>query len=435
MALSAGLVLELRTTAGANQGGGFYDRVPGTSVDYTQQDTAQLSLTDLVSDVAGTTITSVTGGFTDAMVGNVIYIESTGGFTAGFYEIIAYTDTNTITIDRTAGESKTGGAGKVGGALDYAAFAAYIVTGTDRAQGDKIWIKAGTYVMTANVTHVENQIHTWEGYNTTRGDNPTGANRPKFDGITNTVYFTTGAYFSCKHVQFESDATYGFQQDNYQFFMNCSFSNAVGWGSYRVGPSFNRHQFYINCEFIGGDPANTGNRGLNIGISGRAENALIAFCKFTDLNRGLHTQNTSMGVILSCLFERIYEWAIYNVLSGSTFFDVITHCTFFACGKGISCHQPNSIISNNIFRGIDDYVIRKNDKVTDDATRTAIIRRNCFRNVLYPVARNQFELDISGGNIGIDPEFNNLPGGDYSLDSASPLIDAGDAILLGVTSP
>lgn len=119
MALTAGTVCEIRTTGSQNAGGGFYDRNPGTSVDYSQQDSPQLTLTDLATDGAGTGLSSATGGFTAAMAGNLIQI--TGGtLTAGWYEITAYTDTNNVTIDRSDGLSKSGGNGiRWGRVLDW----------------------------------------------------------------------------------------------------------------------------------------------------------------------------------------------------------------------------------------------------------------------------------------------------------------------------
>ena len=74
MALTGGTQWEIRADGDETNGGGFYDRDPGTSVDYCQQAAAQLSLSDLTTDGAGTGLGSVTGGFTAAMVGNIIRI-------------------------------------------------------------------------------------------------------------------------------------------------------------------------------------------------------------------------------------------------------------------------------------------------------------------------------------------------------------------------
>ena len=100
--------------AGNDVNGAFYDAsIAGAGTDYSQQDVAQLSLSDIVCS-ATTTVTSVVGGFTAAMIGNAIRITG-GGATSGYYFITARTDTNTITVDRTPG-TVAAGTGNVGGA-------------------------------------------------------------------------------------------------------------------------------------------------------------------------------------------------------------------------------------------------------------------------------------------------------------------------------
>jgi len=119
MTLSVDTVWEVRASASDNNGGGFVTGASGT--DYTLQDAAQLTLTDFATSGVGvTTLTSATGGFTAAMVGNLIHLVSGTNLTAGFYEITAYTDTNTVTVDRAPDDAVGGvsaATGSVGGAL------------------------------------------------------------------------------------------------------------------------------------------------------------------------------------------------------------------------------------------------------------------------------------------------------------------------------
>ena len=117
MAWNVNTIAEIRTTGALTNGAIFADLDPGTSVDYSQQNSAELTLTDIATDGAGTGVSSVTGGFTDAMVGNGIYLTG-GSVTASWYQITAYIDTNNITIDRSVGLNKTGVTGNIGGALD-----------------------------------------------------------------------------------------------------------------------------------------------------------------------------------------------------------------------------------------------------------------------------------------------------------------------------
>src|SRR3990167_5264823 len=124
MALPAA-VYEIRTSATASNvnGGGFNSARGGT--DYSQQDAAQLTGTDLTCTAASTTITSATGGFTSIMVGNFIHLTALTGTGAivGWYEIVTFTDTNNVIVDRTPTNGVnniTAGTFYVGGALSLA---------------------------------------------------------------------------------------------------------------------------------------------------------------------------------------------------------------------------------------------------------------------------------------------------------------------------
>ena len=173
MAIHADFVFEVRTTGDDTNGGG-YKSSAGTT-DYSQQDVAELSLTDCATSGTGvTTLTSVTGGFTAAMVGNSINLSAGTNLTTGLYEITAFTDANTVTLDRSPDDTVggvSGATGKVGGALASPG----MVSGDSRAEGNKVWIQSGTYAVN-NATYgtPNSTIHALdvqlEGYETVRGD-------------------------------------------------------------------------------------------------------------------------------------------------------------------------------------------------------------------------------------------------------------------------
>ncbi len=179
--LPAGANWEVRT-GGNDLNGGFFNTAPGTGTDYSQQDAAQLSVTDGVT--ATTTLSSVTGGFTAAMLHNGVQL-SGGTCTAGFYEITVVTNTNTVTIDRTGGTG-TGCTVKVGGGLLTLAKA---VASGSAVASNFIWIKAGTYTTTTTTTYAitanaaTGPVVT-EGYQTTHGDVGT---KPLITSATNSV--------------------------------------------------------------------------------------------------------------------------------------------------------------------------------------------------------------------------------------------------------
>ena len=174
MAISANTQIEVRTGGDDDNGGGFVSGASGT--DFTLQDAATLSLTDLATSGIGvTTLTSATGGFLADHIGNLIQIKSGTNVTAGFYEITAHTDTNTVTLDRAPDDAVGGissGVGSIGGALASPGRACGVAT----VDGNRVWIKSGTYTLgTASVNIATGPLLAlaqviYEGYQTTRGD-------------------------------------------------------------------------------------------------------------------------------------------------------------------------------------------------------------------------------------------------------------------------
>ena len=115
MPLSASQVWEVRTTGSDSNGGGFKAAASGT--DYSQQDAAQVTYSDLVIGTTTTQLTSAANPFTSAHVGNIVYVSGGTGFTTGRYEVTAVS-AGVATMDRSVGTaSSTGGIGKLGGAI------------------------------------------------------------------------------------------------------------------------------------------------------------------------------------------------------------------------------------------------------------------------------------------------------------------------------
>lgn len=175
MALAATIVFEVRTTGSDTNGGGYKSNA-GTT-DYSQQNSPQLTVTDAAC-TGNTTVTSTTGGFTSAMVGNLIYLSSG----PNWYEITGRTDTNTITIDR-AGPNASGMTANVGGALaSPGGLGALLVAVAGITAGQQAFVKSGTYNLTGttvnvsggpldlNATNLTNKNFYLKGYQTTRTD-------------------------------------------------------------------------------------------------------------------------------------------------------------------------------------------------------------------------------------------------------------------------
>lgn len=185
------IVWEIRTAGNDTNGGGFKTGASGT--DYSQQNSKNSggnngSTTDAVTN-GTTTVTSATASFTAGIVGNTIYIAGGSGTLADrWFEVTAFTNSTTITVDRTIAAS-TGCTMNIGGALKTPGGLGRIVTVSNQnAGGMKAWVKNdGTHSLdtslAANTPGGEFSITSLQnfamiGYNASRGDNPTGTNRP-----------------------------------------------------------------------------------------------------------------------------------------------------------------------------------------------------------------------------------------------------------------
>jgi len=417
MAINAGTVWEVRTAGGQTNGGGFYNRVPGTSVDYSQQDAPVLARTNIATDGAGTTLTTVTGGFTAAMVGNIIFLTG-GGVTEGWYEIVAYTDANTVTIDRSAGADKTGVTGNVGGAFaiggsrddDFfesavAGNTIYIgFGGGSYALGESISIAAaGTVTSPINII----------GYKTSRGDTPTGDNRPLLN-VGSTYVFTPGPYFIIKHLRFTGARTGGsaIVGCNTHIYFNCKVTNtstghAIAWSVSGYNPRF------INVEASGGNNA----------IATGARLCSVSACYLHDSTNGVDI-GSSTAVINSV----IDTCSGTGILCGAATRQTILGNTIYNCGTGISgTTSDNATIVNNIIANC------TTGASWGTATPTNFWDYNCFYNP--DPGANRVNVAAGPHDVDADPKLKNPAAGDFTLDTNSPCFDTGMKLgaLVGLT--
>lgn len=174
------MVWEVRTTGSDANGGGF-DPTSGTpGTDYSVQDSAQVTYTDLVID--GTTNTKCTSAgtpFTSVHVGNVINITSGTGFTVQRVQIMSVAS-STATCDKSLGTlSSTGGNGVLGGALATPGKA-----GGLHVVGNSIYVKSGTYSLSSTNNVAGGRI--------TLADSPNGTTPGLLIGYnTNRIPFNT----------------------------------------------------------------------------------------------------------------------------------------------------------------------------------------------------------------------------------------------------
>jgi hypothetical protein len=229
-ALSSTLVWEVRTTGNSANGGAF--RAGATGTDYSQQDTAQVSYTDLTVDATTNTIvTSASTPFTSAHVGNVINISSGSPWTAGYYEIMSVTSGAATLNASPAATSSTGGVGKLGGAVDHPSTIASKVVASNI-----VWVKSGTYSVSSAISFTAalspptnaSPATRLSGYSTTRGD--TGRALLSSNGFFGTV-LTTGAGWYVSNFEINTNnSRIGITVGQYSTVYNCKIYGAIVFG-------------------------------------------------------------------------------------------------------------------------------------------------------------------------------------------------------------
>lgn len=410
-AITAATLWEVRPTNGDNTFGACFDStIANAGTDYSQQTTAQLSLTDLATTGVTTTLTSVTGGFTAAMIGNCIRINSGTNFTVGYYQITARTDTNTVTVDRapTTGVGATG-AGKVGGATKSISGQTTTTLSGSLVAGNKVYIKNEAWneaVAATGANGTSANPITYEGYNTSRGDAPTGSNRPRnnraaagtlaWNQPANYVYIKhlwmsnagtsgfggNGNFLVFENVRSSNNATDGFVYTNQAVFINCEADTNSSVGFNTTGNVTRIHGSYAH-----------GNTGVGISLSGT--NVAVT--------NSISAANTSHGISVAAGGAIAL---INNTIQGNT----------GASTDGINLTSPdagmvmfNNIISNNGRYGVNSSAAR---------TLPGNDYNDYFGN--STAATNNF----TGGahDLTSNPTFTNSGSGDFSI--GTPLRNA-----------
>lgn len=400
-ALPADTVWEVRPTNGSNLNGGAYAAsiADGNSVDYSQQDAAQLSVTDLVNVGAVTTCTSATGGFTDAMQGNFLHLESGTNVTVGFYAITEVTDANTIVLDRAPGNTIVTGTGKIGGATKSLSGQTTNTLAAALLAGHKVWIKneawdeSATGFATVAVTSSPVVI---EGYNSARGDEPTGTNRPLNDRNSAGVPFTlAGGHYHVKHLRATRSNGIGFTVTTGHgcFIVGCrSYNNgSIGFSLAAIGT-------LINCE----SDANT-----TTGVTAATTFIRLMGCNLHDNTGSGLDKVTYSPDVLYCLIEGNAGHGI----TGTTGNLRITNCTISgntgASTDGVSVTNATGpdLIINSIF----SLNGRDGIRTTTPGGYYADYN-NFYGNVGVP--RTNFPT--GDNDTALDPAFVNAAGGNFS---------------------
>lgn len=201
-AISSTTAWDVRTTGSDSNGGGFQTGASG--IDYSQQNSAQCTYTDLVIGATNTQLTSVGCPFDSTSPGNIVNVTGGSGFTAGRYQVVSVAIA-VATMDRAVGTaSSTSGTGTLGGSLLTIATAL-----TPAVDGNLVYIQSGTYTQTS--TLVSKTAIGIIGFASTHSDNGTP---PLITTATNST--------DLWHVSTVSEAGYTIS------FQNLKMSNTAG---------------------------------------------------------------------------------------------------------------------------------------------------------------------------------------------------------------
>jgi hypothetical protein len=211
-ALPASLQFDARTTGSdTNNSGAFNPSGTSCGTDYSQQNSPQISYTDLVVGATTTNYTSVLSPVTSAVTCNTINVVSGVGCTTGLFYVSSETGgtPNFATVDRSLGTAASVCTAYLGGAnatpcSSYSSGNCQAGAMAFAVAGNTINIKAGTYTMPSGGWTSQNKASnvvgtTWQGFSTTHGDitpacvAASTCTRPLLTTATTTTLFTNSA--------------------------------------------------------------------------------------------------------------------------------------------------------------------------------------------------------------------------------------------------
>lgn len=426
MALPANMVWEIRGSNGSDSNGGGF--VPGSGgTDYSQQNAAQYSGTNLVIGATNTNVTSVSHSFISSDVGNIIQITAGTNFTTGFYEIVSVAS-GIATLDRACGTAlASGGTWAEGGALATLNLVISRVTynPAPAPNGCTFWIQ-GT--VTVSATHLAEDAG-WGfviGYGTSRGDNNRAILQTTTAGVTIVEMYIPGGSWSFANIVFYHDvgfATgYGFYDDggglNSLFFQNCVFGNSYH-GVYTTGVI--EHGYMFACR-VGAT--------LSDGVSLNGNWTIVGSIIYDNTGSGIALPSTGGGGLCSVIKSVIYGNTGTAGISASddtanTMSIIISQCSIASnTGDGVRIYGTGSLyfrsfaLDSSIIYGNGGYGI--NGPALSGTINYGNIcqgRNNAFGDNTSG-ARNNLPTLPGDFTLSANP-FNNASGGDFSLNTTS----------------
>lgn len=354
-AVASTTVWEFRDTATGGamvNGGGFNpSNAGGNATDYSQQNGSQFNGSDLATSNGTTnpcTVTSASHNFVSTDVGNFIRIASGGTFTATWYEIVSVA-ANAATLDKAcaSGASTSAGVWREGGALVSGA-ADNTWSGVVSC-GNMIWFKNGTYSPAAAMTIgacTSTTATTTAGYNSSRGDNPTGTSRPTIS--TAAVQFSAGNFNTLKNIIFTGTAASVVNSGQVSQLYNLKVTNTSTTAG-RNAITSSVESFIANSEIVSyRGPA----------VSGTSGGVILIGNYIHDSDIGVTNSSTTAGIeIVNNIFDGMVTAAIQitaalvgpSLISGNTIYGFEDKV---GIGLSLATATRSFRLINNIFYGL-----------------------------------------------------------------------------------
>jgi hypothetical protein len=386
-------------------------------IDYSQQDSPQITFADLVID--GTTNTKFTSAAFPVgknFIGNVINVTSGSGFTVQRVYVLSTSGT-VATCDKSLGTlGSTGGAGKMGGALLSPGLAGVINVANGAA-----WVQSGAYSITSatiNVAGGTPQIGSairLEGYQTYRTDMGTAPVLTASGISTATIIdlrTTTSHFFR------------NFTVDGASLTAIKGISSAAMWNEKILAKNCTNNGFLIsvnegrafNCAVTG---CSTQPAWADNGVSTKFINCLAygnSVAGFTGSNQG-----TYIGCIAYANSGASSD-GFQDPAADSTYINCVSYGNgrhgFFVSVSGGSENYLNCVAEGNAGWGFSQNTGTSADRATYQYCATY---NNTSGGIDTAVGANVKEHNITGSASF----FTNAAAGDFSPASTSPLKAAG----------
>lgn len=394
-------------TVGTPTGGTF-------TIDYSQSTACitSTSVSDYASVGSSTNLTSVTAAFTPVMVGNLFHLNNAGvgGFgLVGWYEIVSYTNATTVVTDRTTnnGTAMVSGQGKVGGALSLASSddAVFELAVSSATASARFFVKGGssiTYTLGGAVQIGAAGNAVWpcilEAYASQRGDRPTAATRPIFDGAAN-GFRIDGANWELQSMIFTGTPASGTNLANTANTKayNCKFINTSTTAG-RIALSIAANGFFKRCEIIS-------YRGVAVQSNSSASGNLED-CYIHDSDIGVGTSSGATFNLKNCVISDNVTAAIQNTGALATTAE-IKNCTLYGAenklGLGMNLATGATAVrfTNNIVYGFTTGITAADTQAImyDDYN-------NYFNNTNDVSAAGQWQKGAN--DIALNPNFTSI---------------------------